>query len=48
MGVIDFPEVSTVSLGTGYVVTYTNTHTINLFNHARIIDYKAVNFPLRV
>ncbi len=48
MGRIDFPTVQTVSLGTGYIVTYTNTHASNLFAYGQIIDYKAVTFTLPV
>ena len=47
-GVIDFPTVLTSTLGTGYVITYTNEHTTNVFANGRIIDYLSTNFPLQV
>jgi hypothetical protein len=47
-GVIDFPTVLTSSLGTGYIVTYTNEHASNVFANGRIIDYLSTSFPLQV
>ena len=48
IGVIDFPTASTASLGMGWVVTYSDTHSSNVFTHGRIIDYLTTNFPLEV
>jgi len=47
-GVIDFPTVLTSTLGTGYVVTYSNEDATNVFANGRIIDYLSTNFPLQV
>ena len=47
-GVIDFPTEQTASLGMGYVVTYSDTHSSNVHSHGRIIDYATTNFPLEV
>ncbi len=47
-GVIDFPTLLTSTLGTGYVVTYTNEDATNVFANGRIIDYLSTSFPLQV
>jgi len=47
-GVVDFPTTLTSSLGTGYIVTYTNQDATNIFANGRIIDYLSTSFPLQV
>ena len=47
-GTIDFPTAQTASLGMGWIVTYSDTHSSNVFDHGRIIDYGTFNFPLEV
>ena len=47
-GKMDLPTQMTASLGMGYVVTYSNTHSSNVFSNGRIIDYLTTNFPLEV
>ena len=47
-GVIDFPTVTTTTLGTGFVVTYSNEHSSDVFTNGRIVDYLSTNFPLQV
>ena len=47
-GVMDFPTALTSTLGTGYIVTYSNEHASNVFANGRIIDYVSTSFPLQV
>jgi hypothetical protein len=47
-GVIDLPTVLTSTLGTGYVVTYTNDNPTNIFTNGRIIDYLSTSYALQV
>lgn len=46
VGSIDLPTIQTASLGMGFIVTYSNTHSSNVFANGRIIDYVTTNFPL--
>ena len=46
VGVVDLPLEQTVSLGTGYIVTYGNTHASDIFGTGRYIDYLSTNFEL--
>ena len=48
VGLVDLPLAQTASLGMGYIVTYGDTHSSNLFGNSRYIDYLAVNLPLEV
>lgn len=48
VGSIDLPTVQTASLGTGFIVTYSDTHGTNVFANGRIVDYLSTNFPLEV
>jgi hypothetical protein len=46
MGVIDFPTEQTATLGMGYLATYSDTHSSDVFQHGRTIDYLSTNFAL--
>lgn len=48
MGEIDFPTEQTASLGMGYVATFGSTHSSNVFDHGRSIDFLRTDFPLEV
>ena len=48
VGVVDLPLEQTVSLGTGYVITYGDTHATDIFGNGRYIDYLSTNFQLEV
>ena len=47
-GTIDFPTTSVSSLGMGYVCTYSNQDSTNVFTTGKTIDYLRTNFPLAV
>jgi hypothetical protein len=47
-GVMDFPTALTSTLGTGFIVTYTDNHASNVFTNGKIIDYLTTSFPLQV
>jgi hypothetical protein len=45
---IDFPTVATNSLGMGFICTYSNQHSSNVFVNGKTISYLTTNFPLPV
>jgi hypothetical protein len=47
-GVIDLPTALTSTLGTGFIVTYTDNHASNVFTNGKIIGYLSTSFPLQV
>lgn len=47
-GVIDFPTIQTATLGMGWIATFGDTHSSNVFDNGRSIDYLTTNFPLEI